>query len=90
MKTAYEKVQAARAKGRPSGIGFIKGIFTDFIELHGDRRFAEDSAIVGGIARLQEQTCDRHCHGKGREYQRKSVSQFWLSQSRKGIERLCG
>ena len=53
MKTAYEKVQAARAKGRPSGIGFIKGIFTDFIELHGDRRFAEDSAIVGGIARLR-------------------------------------
>ncbi|MDD3192412.1 MAG: acetyl-CoA carboxylase carboxyltransferase subunit alpha [Oscillospiraceae bacterium] len=54
MKTAYEKVQAARAKGRPSGIGFIKGIFTDFIELHGDRRFAEDSAIVGGIARLRD------------------------------------
>lgn len=53
MKTAYEKVQAAGAKGRPSGIGFIKGIFTDFIELHGDRRFAEDSAIVGGIARLR-------------------------------------
>lgn len=53
MKTASEKVQAARAKGRPSGIGFIKGIFTDFIELHGDRRFAEDSAIVGGIARLR-------------------------------------
>ena len=66
MKTAYEKVQAARAKGRPSGIGFIKGIFTDFIELHGDRRFAEDSAIVGGIARLTKQACNGYRHGKGR------------------------
>ncbi len=54
MKTAYEKVQAARAKGRPSGLGFIRGIFSDFIELHGDRRFADDTAIVGGIARLRE------------------------------------
>ncbi len=54
MKSAYEKVQTARAKNRPSGIGFIKGIFTDFIELHGDRRFAEDTAVVGGIARLRD------------------------------------
>ena len=53
-KSAYEKVQAARAKNRPSGIGFIKGVFTDFIELHGDRRFGEDTAIVGGIARLRD------------------------------------
>lgn len=54
MKSAYEKVQEARSKNRPSGIGFIKGIFIDFIELHGDRRFAEDTAIVGGIARLRD------------------------------------
>lgn len=52
MKTAYEKVQAARAKVRPSGGAFIKGIFTEFVELHGDRRFADDTAIIGGIARL--------------------------------------
>ena len=54
MKSAYEKVQAARAKNRPSGIGFIKGVFTDFIELHGDRRFGDDPAIVGGIATLED------------------------------------
>lgn len=40
-------------RGARQESGFIKGIFTDFIELHGDRRFAEDSAIVGGIARLR-------------------------------------
>ncbi len=53
MATAYEKVQAARGKNRPSGFSYIKNIFTDFIEFHGDRRFADDNAIVGGIARLE-------------------------------------
>ncbi|MFI3325668.1 MAG: acetyl-CoA carboxylase carboxyltransferase subunit alpha [Clostridia bacterium] len=52
MATAYEKVQLARTKGRPSGFSYINNIFTDFIELHGDRRFADDNAIVAGIARL--------------------------------------
>lgn len=50
--TAYEKVQAARAKGRPTAMQFIRAIFTDFIELHGDRRFSDDGAIVTGIAML--------------------------------------
>ena len=36
MATAYEKVQLARGKGRPSGLSFIQNIFPDFIELHGD------------------------------------------------------
>lgn len=52
MSTAYEKVQLARTKGRPSGFSYINNIFTDFIEFHGDRRFSDDSAIVAGIARL--------------------------------------
>lgn len=51
-KTAYDKLQLARAKGRPTGASYIRKIFTDFVELHGDRRFADDPAIVGGIARL--------------------------------------
>lgn len=50
--SAYEKVQLARSKGRATGLSFIQNIFTDFIELHGDRRFADDPAIVGGIAQL--------------------------------------
>lgn len=49
---AYDKVQLARGKGRATGSSYIENIFTDFIELHGDRRFADDSAIIGGIARL--------------------------------------
>lgn len=51
--SAYEKVLLARAKGRPTGLSYIERIFEDFIELHGDRRFADDPAIVGGLALLE-------------------------------------
>ena len=54
MKTAYEQVQAARGKDRLTGLDYINGIFTDFVELHGDRRYADDPAIVGGLAYLGE------------------------------------
>ena len=50
--SAYEKVLLARAKDRPTGLSYIENIFEDFIELHGDRRFADDPAIVGGLATL--------------------------------------
>lgn len=53
MGIAYEKVQAARMKGRPTSLSYIQQIFTDFIELHGDRRFADDPAVAGGIAWLR-------------------------------------
>ena len=49
---AYEKVLLARAKDRPTGLSYMENIFQDFIELHGDRRFADDPAIVGGLATL--------------------------------------
>jgi acetyl-CoA carboxylase carboxyl transferase subunit alpha len=50
--TAYEKVKAARAAKRPTASDYIRGMLTDFVELHGDRRFADDKAIVAGLARL--------------------------------------
>lgn len=50
--TAYEKVLKARAKGRPTSMSYIKHIFNDFIEMHGDRRSGDDKAIVAGIATL--------------------------------------
>ena len=50
--SAYDKVLLARAKGRATGVSFIEAIFEDFIELHGDRRFGDDPAIVGGLATL--------------------------------------
>ncbi len=49
---AYEKVKLVRSSKRQTGKDFIDGIFGDFFELHGDRRYADDPAIVGGIATL--------------------------------------
>ncbi len=51
--SAYDKVMLARSKGRPTGTSYIENIFESFIELHGDRRFGDDPAIVGGIATLE-------------------------------------
>ena len=49
---AFERVKAARNPKRPTGLDYINGIFADFFELHGDRRYADDAAIVGGVAYL--------------------------------------
>lgn len=48
--TPWDKVQLARSPKRPTGLDYIEGIFDDFIELHGDRNYADDKAIVGGLA----------------------------------------
>jgi acetyl-CoA carboxylase carboxyl transferase subunit alpha len=50
--TAWEKVQIARDSERPKALDYIQSIFSDFIELHGDRNFGDDKAIIGGIASL--------------------------------------
>lgn len=52
-KTAYDRVKIARDPKRPTGMDYIGGIFTGFFELHGDRRYADDPAIVGGLAYLK-------------------------------------
>lgn len=48
----YARVKLARDNQRPTGLDYIKNIFKGFIEFHGDRRYGDDPAIVGGIARL--------------------------------------
>ena len=50
--TANQKVQLARHPDRPYTLDYIERVFTDFIELHGDRRFGDDHAIIGGFAKL--------------------------------------
>ena len=49
-KSSWDKVLTARHKDRPTGSYYIENIFDDFIEFHGDRYFGDDSAIIGGIA----------------------------------------
>lgn len=51
-QTPYDRVKLARDSSRPTGLDYIKNIFKGFLEFHGDRCFADDQAIVGGIARL--------------------------------------
>ncbi len=51
---AYKKVKLARDINRPTSLDFINNIFNDFIELHGDRNFKDDKAVVGGIAKLNK------------------------------------
>ena len=52
LKTPYERVKAARGADRPTGTDYIQNLFTDFMEFHGDRRYGDDPAVVGGIGRL--------------------------------------
>ncbi len=54
--TPWQRVQVARSTKRPFTLDYIQMAFTDFIELHGDRAFREDAAIVGGWARLDGET----------------------------------
>ena len=51
--SAWDKVKIARHKERPTGAFYIENIFSDFIELHGDRYFGDDKAIIGGIGFLE-------------------------------------
>ncbi len=73
---AYEKVQAARSKDRPTGSDFIKNVFTDFVELHGDRRFGDDRAVVAGIARLNRQPVTVIALEKGHDTKEKVLRNF--------------
>ena len=52
---AYESVKIARDSKRPTSMDYINAIFRDFFELHGDRRFGDDAAIVAGLAHLGKQ-----------------------------------
>lgn len=51
-KTAFERVQAARAPERPYTLDLLTTVFEDFIEIHGDRRYADDPALISGFAKL--------------------------------------
>jgi acetyl-CoA carboxylase carboxyl transferase subunit alpha len=65
--TPMQRVQVARHPRRPYTLDYLSSIFTDFIELHGDRLFRDDPAIVGGWARLNRQSIMVIGHQKGRD-----------------------
>lgn len=65
--TRWQKVQLARHPDRPYTLDYIEGMTTDFIELHGDRFYGDDKAIVGGFANLDGETVMILGHQKGRD-----------------------
>ena len=65
--TPLQRVQVARSSKRPFTLDYVDLVFTDFIELHGDRLFREDEAIVGGWARLDGETVMLIGHQRGRD-----------------------
>jgi acetyl-CoA carboxylase carboxyl transferase subunit alpha len=65
--TPWQRVQLARVQGRPTTLDVLENVFTGFFELHGDRAFADDPAIVGGLALLEGQKVVVVGHQKGRD-----------------------
>lgn len=65
--TSWQRVQLARQPGRPTTLEYIEGMCSEFIELHGDRNFRDDPAIVGGIGILDGKPVTIIGHQKGRD-----------------------
>jgi acetyl-CoA carboxylase carboxyl transferase subunit alpha len=76
--TAWQISQVSRHPQRPYTLDYIQNIFTDFEELHGDRAFAEDPAIVGGLARFNGQSVMVIGHQKGRDTKEKIYRNFGM------------
>lgn len=76
--TAWQVAQVARHPQRPYTLDYVAHIFSDFEELHGDRHFADDKAIVGGLARLNGQSVMVIGHQKGRDTKEKIFRNFGM------------
>lgn len=76
--TAWQISQVARHPQRPYALDYIQGLFTDFEELHGDRAFADDPAIVGGMARFEGQPVMVIGHQKGRDVKERQHRNFGM------------
>ncbi|MFN7278020.1 MAG: acetyl-CoA carboxylase carboxyl transferase subunit alpha, partial [Betaproteobacteria bacterium] len=74
--SAWQIAQVARHPQRPYSLDYLQTLFTDFEELHGDRLFADDPAIVGGLARFQGQSCVVIGPLTGRETRVRSARNF--------------
>src|SRR6187549_4015210 len=76
--TAWQISQVARHPQRPYALDYMQGMFTGFEELHGDRACADDAAIVGGLARFNEQSVMVIGHQKGRDTKDKIYRNFGM------------
>ena len=78
--TPWQVTQIARHPQRPYTLDYVNHVFTDFQELHGDRAFADDQSIVGGLARFNGQACMLLGHQKGRDTKERALRNFGMSR----------
>jgi acetyl-CoA carboxylase carboxyl transferase subunit alpha len=76
--TPWQISQVSRHPQRPYTLDYIREVFTDFYELHGDRGFADDPAIVAGLARLDGQAVVVMGHQKGRDLKERTLRNFGM------------
>jgi len=76
----WQVTQIARHPQRPYTLDYVNEIFTDWQELHGDRHYADDSSIVGGLARFNGQACMVIGHQKGRDTKERGLRNFGMSR----------
>lgn len=77
--TTWQRVQLARHPNRPYSLDYIKHIFGDFVELHGDRAFADDRAVVGGLVKLDGMPLVVIGQQKGRDTKEKLLRNFGMA-----------
>lgn len=76
--TAWQKVQIARHKNRPNFKQYIDGMMNNFMELHGDRFFGDDSAIIGGVGYLRDIPVTFISHAKGKTTEENILRNFGM------------
>lgn len=77
--TRWQRVQIARHPHRPHTLDYIEGMMTDFVELHGDRAFGDDKAIVAGMAKLDGEPVVVVGHQKGRDTKENLMRNFGMA-----------
>lgn len=77
--TPWQKTQIARHPERPYTLDYVSMIFDDFIEIHGDRRFGDDPAIIAGIGKIEKQSFALVGHQKGRTVKERVYRNFGQS-----------
>jgi len=78
--TPWQVTLIARHPQRPYALDYVNDVFTEFQELHGDRHFADDQSIVGGLARFNGQACMVIGHQKGRDTKERGLRNFGMSR----------
>ena len=76
----WQITKIARHIERPYTLDYVREIFTDFVEMHGDRHFADDQSIVGGLARFNGHPCMVLGHQKGRDTKERTLRNFGMTR----------